>query len=278
MPFVLGIIFSCGSPNKKYLVTKNVYPWCIVAYDSLERSPFERIKMLKELGFEKYAYDWRNKHLNGTLTELTLATKNNIEIISVWLWLNAERDSLGQLSVSNERLFEIVKQSNLETTFWLSFSGNFFSNLSQEESLEKATLLTEFIAKKAYDQGCKVALYNHSGWFGNPYNQIKIINALPKYELSMVYNFHHGHNSIETFPDLVKTIRPYLSAVNLNGMRIDGEKILTIGKGNFEKEMVRTLKDAGFDGPWGILGHVEDVDVRVILEQNIKGLNELDDK
>ena len=42
----------------------NLYPWCIVAFDSLERSQSERINMLNELGFSKYAYDWRDEHLD----------------------------------------------------------------------------------------------------------------------------------------------------------------------------------------------------------------------
>lgn len=269
---ILVSFYSCRNTPKEYIELQDVYPWCIVAYDSLERTPSERIAMMHELGLEKYAYDWRDRHLDSTLSELKQVRENNIEIISVWLWLNAKRDSLGHLSPSNNRIFEIIEQLELKTRIWVSLSGNFFNNLDEDESLEKAIKIIKFIADKADKQGCKVALYNHSGWFGNPYNQLKIIEALPDYELSIVYNFHHGHQSIDEFSSLVKVIKPYLSAVNLNGMQKDGEKILTIGKGDYEKEMIRTLIDSGFDGPWGILGHVENTDVKEILEQNIRGL------
>ena len=254
---------------------KQTYPWCIVAYDSLERNPAERIEMIKEIGFEKYAYDWRDKHLDETATELRLATENKIEIIAIWLWLNAKRDRMGQLWESNERILDIVQKMNLKTTFWVSLSENFFHGLNEEESLKLATEMVESIAAKAKKMGCSIALYNHSGWFGDPYNQLKVIQALPNYELTMVYNFHHGQHTIDDFPNIAKAISPYLSAVNLNGMAKEGEKILTIGKGHYEKEMIELLQKSGFEGPWGILGHVEEADVKKVLEQNIAGMKSL---
>ncbi|MEN8789824.1 MAG: TIM barrel protein [Flavobacteriaceae bacterium] len=251
------------------------YPWCIVAYDSLERTPAERIDMIKELGFVKYAYDWRDNHLDNTSTELKLAAENNIEIISIWLWLNVKRDSLDHLSASNEQIFDIVEQMNLKTTFWVSLSENFFRDLTDEESVKLATEMIAFVTDKAKKINCRIALYNHSGWFGDPYNQLKVIQALPHSELSLVYNFHHGQKTIDDFPNIVQAIRPYLTAVNLNGMEKGGEKILTIGKGSHEKEMIELLRKNGFEGPWGILGHVEGADVKQVLKQNLAGLKSL---
>ena len=256
-------------------VMRNKYPWCIVAYDSLERTPTERIQMIKDLGFTKYAYDWRDKHLDDTLAELQIAKNNGIEIVSIWLWLNAKRDSLGSLSKANERMFNIIQESGIKTTFWVSLSPNFFSELSDEQSLKKATELINFVSKKAAAAGCEVALYNHTGWFANPYNQIRILKALPQHNLQLVYNFHHSHNDIDNFPNIAKAILPHLSAVNLNGMEKDSKKILTIGAGKYEMQMINTLKEFGFNGPWGIMGHVENVDVRKVLIQNIEGLKSL---
>ncbi|WP_175288782.1 sugar phosphate isomerase/epimerase family protein [Flagellimonas eckloniae] len=253
-----------------------MYPWCIVAFDSIERSPAERIQMLKDLGFSKYAYDWRNKDLDEMEKELDLAKENRIAIISVWFWLNAKRDSFGKLSPANNRVLEIIKRSKLKTTLWLSFSPNFFEGKTQEESMGLALEMIKFIHAKAKEIGCNVALYNHRGWFGNPSNQVELIKMLPQCNLRMVYNFHHAHEYLDDFPQIVKKIKPYLTAVNLNGMRKEGPKILPIGEGNQEKGMVNMLINSGFEGPWGVLGHVEHKDVQYVLEQNIKGLNILE--
>ena len=265
----------CTTQNGEQIDMNNLYPWCIVAFDSLERSPAERINMLKQLGFSKYAYDWRDKHLDDMESELTLAKENGIEIISVWLWLNAKRDSLGQLSPSNERIFKILKGLKLNTTLWVSFNNNFFKDLTQEQSIRKAAEMIKYIHDKANAIGCKIALYNHRGWFGDPNNEIEIINALPQCELSIVFNFHHARDYIDEFPQIVKKLKPYLSSVNLNGMRKEGPKIIPIGEGDYEKEMIQQLMDVGFNGPWGILGHVENKDVEKVLEQNIAGLKSI---
>jgi len=257
---------------------KDCYPWCIVAYDSLNRSPMERIELIQELGFNKYAYDWRDRHLEETSLELQLAVDSHIEILSVWLWLNRERDSVGQLSPANNRLFNIIEELNIKTTFWLSLSENFFTDLGYGQSLSLAIEIVDFIAIMADRLDCKVALYNHSGWFGNPYNQLEVIKALPQHELGIVYNFHHAHDYIEDMANIAKAIGPYLKAVNLNGMVKGGRKIFTIGKGDYEKEMIRIFMESGFTGPWGILGHVENTDVKKVLLGNIYGLRSLQDQ
>jgi sugar phosphate isomerase/epimerase len=136
--------------------------------------------------------------------------------------------------------------------------------------------MIKFIYAKAEKIGCKLALYNHHGWFGDPNNQIKIIKTLPECQLSIVYNFHHAHDYIEDIDQIFKKIKPYLSAVNLNGMQKQGPKILPIGQGDQESRMIRMLINEGYEGPWGILGHVDDADVKKVLEKNIEGLNSLE--
>ncbi|MGM0408307.1 MAG: hypothetical protein ACQERU_09990 [Bacteroidota bacterium] len=70
-------------------------------------------------------------------------------------------------------------------------------------------------------------------------------------------------------------MKPHLWAVNLNGMNPGGPKIVPLGSGEKEKEMLAILKKSGFSGPFGILGHVEDADVEKILKGNLKGLKKL---
>ncbi|MDN5211247.1 TIM barrel protein [Fulvivirgaceae bacterium BMA12] len=272
---ILFLIVSCTNQSEQPMDMNNIYPWCIVAYDSLERSPTERIEMMKTMGFVKYAYDWRDRHLDEMARELQLARDNDIEVLSVWLWLNAKGDSLGHLSPSNERIFDILETSQLKTTIWLSFSNNFFEGLTQQQSLDLSTKMIQFVFEKAESIGCKIALYNHRGWFGNPANQVAIIKALPHCHLTMVYNFHHAHQDLNTFPEVVKMIRPYLSAVNINGMRKDEVEILPVGAGDYEKDMIKLLMEAGYDGPWGLLGHVENEDVKIVLERNMAGFRAL---
>ena len=74
----------------------NYYAWCIVPFDNQNRTPEERIEMLKDLGFVSYAYDWREEHLPEMAKEINLARKNGIDINAVWMWID-KNDSIGKL-------------------------------------------------------------------------------------------------------------------------------------------------------------------------------------
>ena len=74
---------------------------------------------------------------------------------------------------------------------------------------------------------------------------------------------------------LLNLMMPYLNTVNINGMNAEGPKILTVGDGKSEKQMLSLLKASGFEGNIGIIGHLEEEDVRLVLERNIEGLEEI---
>jgi len=257
--------------------SENLLAWCIVPFDAKKRSPEERINMLNELGFKSYAYDWRVEHLEEMAEEFKFASENGIEVKAVWLWIDVNTDTPGKLSESNEKMFSIVKDSGLQTQVWTGFSANYFEGLSDEEAVWKGTEMVEYLAGRIGEIGCHLALYNHGDWFGEPANQVKIIEKLPDYKIGIIYNFHHAHEQIDRLPEIINTMKPYLQVVNLNGMRKEGPKILTIGSGDQEKRMIDQFLEAGFEGPFGILGHIEDADVQMILEANLKGLKSLYD-
>ena len=272
---LLLLISACTHQADSPFKVAEVSPWCIIGFDSLDRTPKERIDMLKEMGFSKYGFNKGSGDLSTMIDEFKLAKENNIEINSIFLWLNAKRDSVDKLSPQNQELLNNLKKVSYKPSIWLSFSDNFFKELSHEESITQAIEMINFIQKKANELGCELALYNHHGWFGNPYNQIEILEKLDQDALTMVYNFHHAQEYVDEFSDIAKKIKPYLSYVNLNGVKKDGPQILSIGKGDHEFEMIKLLMAEDYNGPWGILGHIKTDDVEKVLDRNIEGLNKL---
>lgn len=268
------MLMHCNNNNKvNKMDMDRVFAWCIVPFDSMQRTPEQRIEMLKELGIKKYAYDWRDKHLDEMVHEWQLARENEIEVNAVWLWLDERSDTLGKLSPANERLFANLDSANLQTSIWLSFNANYFDSLSQDQALAKGIAMVDYLADRAKALGCSLVLYNHGDWFGEPENQVQIIWALPGKEIGIVYSFHHVHHQLDRYAALLDTMLPYLKAVNLNGMRRDGPKILPLNEGDEEQAMIRTLMVKGYTGPLGILGHVEEADVKEVLARNLKGLD-----
>ena len=270
---VLGFLFSCTKETKDLINVEKVSPWCIIGFDSLDRTPAQRIDLLKEMGFTKYGFNKGKGDMTTMQQEFKLAKENNIEIPSIFLWLNAKRDSIGKLSPMNQELLTNVAAVDYKPTIWVSFSDNFYKDLNQEESMAITIDMIKFVKSKSDEIGCKLALYNHHGWFGNPYNQIAILEKLNQESITMVFNFHHVHDYVDEFPQIVKKIKPYLSYVNLNGVKKEGPQILPIGQGDHEFEMIGQLLEEGYNGPWGILGHIKNDDVQKVLERNIDGLN-----
>ena len=129
--------------------------------------------------------------------------------------------------------------------------------------------------EQAEKLGCTLALYNHGDWFGEPENQIRIIETMGSEKVRIVYNFHHGHHQVERFESMFRLMLPYLTCININGMRVDGPKIITVGDGDREVEMLRIIRASEYTGPIGILGHTEGEDILPVLERNLKGLERI---
>ncbi len=278
-PLILSLLLiSCSTQKKRGVNDKlfnkeNLVAWCVVPFDSAERTPEERADMLKELGFTQFAYDWRLKHLATFPNEIKALHEHGIKLTSVWLWIDTDSGKI--LDDANEQLLDIIRRNNVKTDFWLGFSNKHFEGLTDEQKLEKAVASVTYIEARAKELGCTISLYNHGDWFGEPANQVKIIEKLGSKDVGIVYNFHHAHLQVREFPNLLSQMLPYLRTVNLNGMRVAGPKILTIGEGDEEASMLKTLKDSGYNGLIGIICHIETEDAKVVLERNLNGLKSI---
>lgn len=253
----------------------NLMAWCIVPYDSVQRTPPARIAMLKRLGFTQYAYDWREQHLDALAEEIQVAMDAGVHMAAVWMWFDKDHDAPGKLSANNQRMLNILKASGLRTQLWLGFNSNYLDGQDHAAKVQQAVDAVGYLRQETADFITGVGLYNHGDWFGEPEHQIDIIQALADPKVGIVYNWHHGHPHLDRFAELHKVLQPYLWAVNLNGMRRAGPKILSIGSGDDDLTLLRTLVDSGFHGHVGVLGHIEEEDAEVVLTRNLQGLRQL---
>ncbi|HTF16572.1 MAG TPA: hypothetical protein VK658_00795 [Chryseolinea sp.] len=256
---------------------RNLVAWCIVPFDSKNRTPEQRVEMLKRLGFTQYAYDWRHQHLDSFASEIEIAGKNHVAISAVWLWIDKSTDKPGQLSEDNERILSILKDSGLKTQLWVGFNHNYFEGVDDAGKVTAGKEMVKYLRERTKEFVTKIGLYNHGDWFGNPLNQVKITEVLHDPNVGIVYNFHHAHAQIDDFSSLVAAMKPYLMAVNIDGMKRSGPQILPVGSGDEEKGMLQTLIKSGYRGPIGILGHIETEDVEMVLKKNLDGLKSLVD-
>jgi sugar phosphate isomerase/epimerase len=273
MRLLLAAILLCSSlaaaaRDLSLLGKDNLAAWCIVPFDSKKRGPVERAEMLERLGITKLAYDWRAEHLPTFDAEVEAMKAHGIEI-SAW-WMSRGMDD------ANRRIFDVIARHKIHPQLWLMIDEPKADG--QEAKVKAAAEQIRPIAEEGNRLGCKVALYNHGGWFGEPENQISIIKELGMKNVGIVYNFHHGHGHIERFPEIFAMMKPHLLTLNLNGMVKDGDKegkkILPIGDGDKEREMIEVALASGWKGPVGILCHL-DQDAEVILKGNLDGLEKV---
>jgi sugar phosphate isomerase/epimerase len=251
----------------------NLVAWCIIPYDSKKRNSEERALMLKELGIGSFAYDWRNNDLPMMETELATMKKHGIKVVSAWLFVNEVPGKI--LDDADETVLQTIRKTNTKTELWVSFPNSFFDKLTDEEKVAKGAKMITYLHQRASEMGCTIALYNHEDWFGEPANEVKIIEATGLKDIHIVYNFHHGHTQMDQFEKILAITKPYLTTVNINGMKAGGPQIIPVGSGDREGGLLKMLKASGYNGSIGIIGHTEGEDVKEVLQRNIEGLKKI---
>jgi len=261
-------------PAQGLFARTNLVAWCIVPFDSQKRGPEERAAMLDRLGVKRLAYDWRAEHIPTFDAEVAALQKHGIELTAWWF--------PASLNDEAKAILACLERHQLRPQLWVTMGTEPESDptqLAQKISGAVATLAP--ICSAAAKLGSPVALYNHLGWFGEPTNQVVVLQKLRAAghtNVGSVYNFHHAHAHIDDFAQQLRVLQPYLLALNLNGMIWDGDrigkKIIPLGTGDEELRMLQTLQASGWSGPVGIIGHTEE-DAEVKLRKELAGLEKL---
>lgn len=259
---------SAQTAAPELFADRNLVAWCIVPFDSKKRGPEERAAMLEKLGFTKFAYDYRAEHIPTFDAEIEALKRHHVELTAWWFPTSLNDEAKMTLAV--------FEKHKVTPQLWVTGGGApTKSDQEQQQRIKDEAARIRPIAEAAAKVGCKVALYNHGGWFGEPENQIAIIRELNLPNVGIVYNQHHGHDHLERFPELLKFMKPYLYVLNLNGMVVDGErkgqKILQLSQGDLDLKLLKVIRDSGYTGPIGILGHTQD-DAEERLRDNLDGL------
>ena len=245
------------------LVRENLVPWCIVPFDATKRNPEERAKMLVRLGLKRSAYDWRSQHVPEFEEEILQYKKHGIEFFAFW---NV-----------HEKAFELFQKHKIRPQIWKTLRSP--KSGTHEEKIRSAKETMIPLAKRTDEIGCKLGLYNHGGWGGEPENLVSVCKALRADghdHVGIVYNWHHGHDRINEWKKDLDLMLPFLHCLNLNGMNTGAQpKILELSKGEHDKRMFNILLESGYEGPVGILDHQNHLDAEKSLRANLDGLKKL---
>jgi len=270
----LSLLHSAAAAQDVF-ARSNLVAWCIVPFDAKKRGPEERAQMLERLEIKRLAYDYRAEHIPTFDAEVEAAKRHGIELTAWWF--------PGALNEEARTILKVIERHKITPQLWVMGGGGATKDAAeQRERVKTEAMRLRPIAEAAARLGCKVGLYNHGGWFGEPENQIEIIELLRRdgvTNVGIVYNFHHGHDHIARFPEMFRRMQPYLLCVNLNGMVKDGDKrgqkILHLGEGDQELGMLKVIRGSGWVGPVGIIDHRPETDSEETLRANLRGLDRL---
>ena len=243
--------------------------WCIVPFDARKRTPSQRAEMVDKLGIARVAYDWRGEHVPTFEEEIQEYKKHGIEFFAFWSW--------------HDDLEPLIVKHGVRPQIWLMVPE--VRHKPDSEKVQAAAETLRPMVEKTAKLGLRLGLYNHGGWGGEPENLAAVCAYLREHQdalhVGIVYNFHHGHEHIDRFPEAFATVKPYLLCLNLNGMAdpstVAGNqnKILPIGQGVHEHNMIKEALRQGYQGPIGILDHRSEMDAELSLKQNLDGLDAL---
>lgn len=242
----------------------NLVAWCIVPFDAKNRTSAERAEMVKRLGFTRVAYDWRDNHVPTFEEEILEYKKHGLEYFAFWS--------------THDKAFELFAKHGLHPQIWQTAPSP--AGASSEARVEAAVQELLPLVRRTAAAKCKLGLYNHGGWGGEPENLVAVCKRLREQHnadhVGIVYNLHHGHEHIRDFAKVLGAMQPYLLCLNLNGMTTDGDKkglkILPLGAGEHDLALLKIIRASGYAGPIGIIGHTND-DVEQRLRDNLDGLD-----
>jgi sugar phosphate isomerase/epimerase len=249
---------------------QNLTAWCVVPFDANKRGPEERAEMLQRLGFRSFAYDWRQKDVPAFDAEVAAVKKHGIDLVA-WWFPQDPADPVAKV------ILEVARRHGIHPQLWVMGSGSPTKTAEEQgQRVEQEAERIRQIADLAAPYGCPVHLYNHNGWFGQPDNEVAVIERLKQKGVTgvgMVYNFSHGHGDLADFPAIWKRIQPYVVAVNVTGMVLGGaDHVIPPSQGDRELEMMRTVQESGWQGPVGLIAE-QGGDAEVTLGNNLRGLD-----
>ena len=140
----------------------NLVAWCIVPFDSKKRGPAARAEMVAKLGFTKVAYDWRAEHVPTFEQEILEYQKHKLDYFAFWS--------------QHDEAYRLFAKHGLHPQIWVMMGSP--AAPTNEERVQLAAKQLLPVVERTRKAGCRLTLYNHGGWAGEPENMVAVAKLL----------------------------------------------------------------------------------------------------
>ena len=209
--------------------------------------------MLERLGFKHFAYDWRGEHIPTFDAEIEALKRHGVSLDAFWV-------APGELNDESRIILDVLKRHGVKAP---ALGPARLRRRPRRRAPSKSAASTRPSESSSRwptrppRSAARVALYNHGGWFGEPENQIAIIEELKAQGITnvgMVYNLHHGHEHLDRFPELLANAQalPRGAQPQRHGPRrrqATGGRSSRWARATHDLELLRTIRDSGYRWP-----------------------------
>jgi len=246
--------------------------------DTKHQTAKQQVEMLKELGYDGIGCT-AGKDLAEMLKEMD---KNGLRLFAVYLGANIDADQ-PKYGPELKEAIEVLKGRN--AIIWLFVLSKKYKPSSPEGDAHAVEVIRE-IADMAADAKLRVALYPHYGfWVERVEDAVRMAKKANRKNVGVTFNLCHWLrvDDESNMESLIKSAMPHLFVVSINGADSGGKDwkrlIQTLDRGSFDMyRFLKTLEDAGYNGPIGLQGYGIGGDAYENLERSMSAWRKLSKK
>lgn len=211
-------------------------------------TPEQQAKTLKELGYDGISYNYTNP----ADLEVWVKTFREHGLKIYGLYVHTFADRAEAVDPSFKEALHHLKGS--DTIIWMTVSGVKDKSRSYDD---EAVRNVRMMADLAKEQGLRVALYPHAGFYvASAADSARIIRLAARDNAGATINLCHefmtgnGGRLEETLRD----VAPVATMASINGIDVaDKKRLLRLDKGDFDLTgYLKKLREAGYKGPIGL--------------------------
>ena len=209
-------------------------------------TPEEQATTLQELGYDGISYNYTTP---ADLAAWQRACKSHgLKIYGLYVYTQIDKPV--HYDPAFKEAIKLLKGSN--TVIWMTL----LSKVKGDQDAE-AVKIVQDIAGQAAENGVRVALYGHVGFYvANAADALRIVKLANRPNVGASINLCHEFLSKQgdKFEETIRTVAPLATLISINGVDVQKkEYILRLDQGDFDvTAYLKNLFAAGYKGPVGL--------------------------
>jgi sugar phosphate isomerase/epimerase len=222
----------------------------IFAYEFGDITPEQQAGFARQYGFSGTVFD----HPLDIPNRLRAVDEAHLQLFFLWLTVDI---SNGQIKYEPGMEAAIEALRGRGTVVWVAIQGDAAGGAGAEE---RALQAVERISDLASQSNLRVALYPHYGFYLARFREVvRVAERVRRSNVGVTFNLCHELRSgfDSAFRQLLDKAMPMFYAVTINGADRQGRDwntlIQPLGHGDYDVAgLVRTITQAGYQGPFGV--------------------------